>query len=298
MPSAGSRSSRPFTLGMEIEIGVGLTLVLLVVGAWRFPESVTHDLFSPAGTLGALLVYAAVSECVRRTTSDATRVALALGARVGLLIAILAVINHSLEDFSNLRAPIPAILGVSMWGLMFFCFGGVAAAASDRVGSIGLGIVASVWTAMVSAAATVLFACTVGLVFMSRMQLVLAGDFASSGMVDSRAYVVRHLFDSAATHLLLAPVLAAIVGAAGGLVLSILRPLAKRTVVALGFFSVLLLLSGVAAIRFASDLDRSARPPFIMFGLAALCVSLASAYPIVATVRRRPNPRLQPTSAR
>jgi hypothetical protein len=51
MPSAGSRSSRPFTLALEVEIGVGLTLVLLLVGAWRFPESVTHGPLSPAGTL-------------------------------------------------------------------------------------------------------------------------------------------------------------------------------------------------------------------------------------------------------
>jgi hypothetical protein len=283
---------------MEMEIGVGLTLVLLLVGAWRFPESVTHGALSPAGTIVALLVYAGVAEWARRATSDATRVALALGAKVGLLIGILAVINHSFEAFSSVRAPVPAILGVSMWGLMFFCFGGVAAATSDRVGSIGLGIVASLWTGLVSAAATVLFACSVGLVFMPRIQLVLAGDFASSGMADSRAYVVRNLFDNAATHLLLAPVLAAIVGAVGGLVLSILRPLARRTVVTLGLFGLLVLLSGVAAIRAASALDRSARPPFIMFGLAALCASLSSAYPIVATVRRRPNPRLQPTAPR
>ena len=296
MLSAGSRSSRSFTLGMEVEIGVGLTLVLLLVGAWRFPESVTQGLLSPAGTVVALLVYGGVSEWARRTTSDATRVALAVGAKVGLLIGTLAVINHSLEAFSSIRPPLPAILGVSMWGVMFFCFGAVASATSERVGSIALGIVASIWAALVSAAATVLFASFVGLVFMPRMQLVLGGDFATSGMVDSRAYVVRNLFDSAATHLLLAPSLAAIVGAAGGLVLLILRPLARRTVVALGSFGVLLLVSGIAAIRFASALDRSARPPFIMFGLVALCASLASAYPIVTTVRRRPNPRLQPTA--
>jgi hypothetical protein len=277
-----------------MEFGVGLTLLLLLVGAWRFPESVTHGVLSPAGTFVALLVYAGAAEWARRTTSDATRVALALGAKVGLVIGIFAVINHSFEA-SSVRAPVPAILGVSMWGLMFLCFGGVAAETADRVGSIGLGIMASLWTALVSAAATVLFACSVGLVIMPRMQLVLASDFASSGMVDSRAYVVRNLFDNAATHLLLAPVLAAIVGTAGGLALTMLRPLARRTVVTLGLFGLLVLSSGVAAIHFASALDRSARPPFIMFGLAALCVSLASAYPIVATLRRHSNPRLQPT---
>ena len=115
-----------------------------------------------------------------------------------------------------------------------------------------------------------LFASFIGLVFMPRMQWVLGGDVATSGMIDSRAYVVRNLSDSAATHLLLAPSLAAIVGAASALVLLILRPLARRTVVVLGSFGVLLLFSGVAAIRFASALDRSARPPFIMFGLGAL----------------------------
>jgi hypothetical protein len=281
---------------MEVEIGVGLTLVLLLVAAWRFPESVTRGPLSPAGTVAALLVYGGVSDWARRTTSDATRVALAAGAKAGLLLGTLAVINHSLEVFSSIPPPLPAILGVSMWGVMFFCFGAVASATAERVGTIALGVVASIWAALVSAAATVLFASIVGLAFMPRMQQVLGGGFTTSGMVDSRAYVVRNLFDSAATHLLLAPLLAAMVGAAGGFALSVLRPLARRTVVALGVFGVLLLVSGVAAIRFASALDRPARPPFIMFGLAALCVSLASAYPIVATLRRQPRPRLQPTA--
>jgi hypothetical protein len=194
-----------------------------------------------------------------------------------------------------LRAPVPAILGVSMWGLMFFSFGGVSSATYQKLGSISLGIVASVWSALVSAVATVLFASSLGLIFMPRMQLVLAGGFVESGMVDSRAFVVRNLFDGAFTHLLLAPCLAGIVGAASGLALSMLRSLAQRTIVVLGSLGVLLLFSGVAAIRFASSLERAARPPFIMFGLLALCVSLASAYPLATTIRRRPNTTLQPT---
>jgi hypothetical protein len=48
-------------------------LVLLLVGAWRFPESVTHGPLSPAGTFLALLVYGGASEWARRATSDATQ---------------------------------------------------------------------------------------------------------------------------------------------------------------------------------------------------------------------------------
>lgn len=294
MQEARSRSSRPLTLGKAMRVGIVLTLALLVFGAWSFPESARGALLASVGTCMALFAYGAASEWACRTSSDAARIALASGAKVGVLIGTLAVINHSVEAFSGLRAPLPAILGVSMWGLMFFSFGGVSSATYQKLGSFGLGIVASVWSALVSAVATVLFASSVGLIFMPRMQLVLAGGFLESGMVDSRAFVVRNLFDGAFTHLLLAPCLAAIVGAASGTALSMLRSLRRRTVAVLGLLGVLLLVSGVTAIRFASSLERSARPPFIMFGLLALCVSLASAYPVATTIRRRPNTTLQP----
>lgn len=295
MQDTRSRSSRPFTLCREMRISIVLAFAMLLFAAWRFPESMAHGaLFSPVGAAVALFGYCAASQWACRTSSDAVRIALASGAKVGVLLGTVAAINHSVETFSDFRAPVPAILGVSMWGLMFFSFGGVSSATCQKVGSIGLGIVASVWSALVSAVSTVLFASAVGLVYMQRMQLVLAGDFLASGMVDSRAFVVRNLFDGAFTHLLLAPCLAAIIGAASGLAFGMLRSLGRRTVVALGSLGVLLFLSGVAAIRFASSLDRAARPPFIMFGLLAMCISLASAYSLATAIRRRPD-SLQPS---
>lgn len=146
-------------------------------------------------------------------------------------------------------------------------------------------IIASVWSALVSAVATVLYGCVIGLMFMTRMKMILSGGLAGGG-IDAEA-VIRNIFDGAFSHLALSPFVAVVAGAAGVVVCSILRLLARRTVVVLAFLDVLMLASGLFAIRFASTLERTARPPFIMFGLAALCLSLVSAYPLGTTIRLR-----------
>ena len=51
---------------------------------------------------------------------------------------------------------------------------------------------------------------------------------------------------------------------------------------------VLLLVAGLSAIAHATGLERSARPPFIMFGLPAVAIALAVAAPAfrALTLRR------------
>ena len=61
---------------------------------------------------------------------------------------------------------------------------------------------------------TVVFAFVIGLVFMARMQEILAGSFALSGMTDGRAFVIRNMLDGASSHLLIAPAVAVFAGSA------------------------------------------------------------------------------------
>jgi len=174
-----------------------------------------------------------------------------------------------------------------MWGLMFFAFSAASSTTYQKVHSIGASMIASVWSALVSTLATVLFAVLIGSVFITRMQMVLSAEFTTSGMRDSQAFVIRNMFDGALSHLLLAPLVAVAVGAASALLRSRLSPFARRTLVILGSMDLVLLVAGLYSIGLASSLIRSARPPFIMLGLGALCLSLTSAHPIASTLRLR-----------
>jgi hypothetical protein len=287
--SMSTTQGRSITLVKTLRCIIAANFVLLIWSAWRFQESLSNGLFIFIGAVAALIAYWAVTEWVRRASSYALQPAMSSGVKIGSLIGVLAIISHVVEVFSRLRAAVPAILGVGMWGVMFLGFGSASSMSYSRIRSMGPSLFASVWSALLSSSATVFFALAVGLSFMTRMQVVLAGEFAASGMRDSPAAVVRNLFDGAFMHLVAAPLLSVVVGAASLLILSLLRKTSRRTLLILGSLDVLLLGGAILSIHHASSLLRSSRPPFIMAGLLALCLSLASAYPLGVSIRRRPH---------
>lgn len=272
-------------ISKKLHIGIAITLALMAFGALRFPASIENGgLTSASGSCVALLAYAAISEWVRRA-STILQTAVNDGAQFGLVIALVAVINHSLEEFANLQPPIPAILGVSMWGVMFLVFGGASSFTCRKTGSVGLGVLASVSSALVSTVWTIAFAFSVGLMFMRHMERFLAPAFAVSGMTDPSAFVIRNMFDSAFAQLVIAPITAVVVGMVSAVAVAMLRSARQQTAMALAFLNVVLLGAGIASLWLASSMERSARPPFIIFGLSALGVTLASAYPIIVAIR-------------
>jgi hypothetical protein len=281
-------SDRPSrrTLANELLVGTTVAFALLVYGAMRFPASVADAGSISAFVSGvALLTYAAVSQWGRRSSSNAVRIALGAGANVGLLLGAAAATNHLLKLCVPLRSPMPAILGGSMWGLMFLLFGVASAATYRQVESIGPGVVASVWSSLVSTVMTVIVAVSIGLLFLPHMRGVLAGAFVTSGMADPDAFVVRHMFDAASEHLLIAPAVALISGTASGLACWILQRVSRGTAVAFAVLGLLLVAAGASAIGFASSLERRSRPPFIRLGLSSLFVALVSAYPLILAIR-------------
>ena len=143
---------------------------------------------------------------------------------------------------------------------------------------------------MGSAAVLVACALTIGFVFMPQMQQVLSAPYAVSGMTDPESFVTRHLVSNASSHLFIAPVVALLVGGLSALACSLLRSVPRQTAMALGVGSLLVFAAGVASIRFATSQPRAQRQPFIMFGLGSLAVTLASAQPLVAAIRRSRRP--------
>ena len=266
--------------------GIVMTFALMAFGVLRFPASIKNGgLTSVSGSCLALLAYAAIFEWVRRTSTRTVQTAMNDGAKFGAVIAVIAIINHSLEEFANLQPPIPAILGVGMWGAMFLLFGGASSLTCRKTASLWLGVLASVSSALVSTIGTIIFAFSTGLMFMPHMEHFLAPAFAASGMTDPSAFVIRNMFDSALAHLFVAPVAAVIVGIASGMVCAILRSARRETAIGLGLLNVGLFAVGVASLQWASAMERSARPPFVMLGLCALGISLASVYPLIVAIR-------------
>jgi len=261
-------------------------IALLGYATIRFPASLAMGGLTRALVSGgALLVYVIAAQWIKRLPSDHAQSALRCGAGFGIVLGVVAIVGHTLEVFAALQSPMPAILGVGTWGVMFLLLGLASAEMYRRAESLALGVASSIWAAFISASATIVFAFAIGLLFMPRMQRVLTGAFAVSGMIDPRAFVIRNMLDGASTHLLVAPLVAVLAGVASGAASSMLKSIRRSTAVALAICSALIFIGGVSALRFASSLERSARPPFVTLGLASLGLALTSAGPVFAAIR-------------
>jgi hypothetical protein len=105
------------------------------------------------------------------------------------------------------------------------------------------------------------------------------------------AFVVRHEIGAAGEHLLLVPAIASFVGLVSGVACLFLNSIRRQAALVMSIVATLVFAAGVASIRFATSLERAQRPPFVVFGLAALAVTLASAHPLFVAIRYPRAPR-------
>ena len=124
--------------------------------------------------------------------------------------------------------------------------------------------------------------------FMPYVQQQLQAAFAHSGFVDPQAFVIKNTFDSGAEHALIAPLVGAIFGLAGGWAAWLLGSLRRKIALFLAIGELILASLALLSIQFASSLARSERPPYILFGLLALGMTLACAHPIFSALQKRP----------
>jgi hypothetical protein len=278
------------SLARETSIGIVVILGLILYGVARYPASLVQGgLLSALVTGGALLAYLGILLWAARQSSAELQAALRQGALVGLLLGAAAAVNLALELFGNLNSAWAAIAGVSQWGAMFLAFGVAGSATYLKLRSLALAVLAAVWAALVSTTITLLCGYGIALLAMPHMQRVLQGDFQQSGLTDPQAFVIQNTLTSGVTHVLLAPCIALGFGLAGAFAAALFGSVRRGPALALAVFELLLAVSGVAALRYASALDRAARPPFIMFGLLALGAVMACLHPILSALRR-PSP--------
>ena len=279
---------RRTTFGFETFIGIAVVISLLLYSLLLFPESLEHGEYTNfLITATALLVYGLISFWVYRTKPEPLRLSLSQGARLGVLLGVIEIINHSLETFASLDQSISAILGVSMWGLMFLVFGSVGSAIYKRFSSFRLSIISSIWCALVSTVMILLFGFLTSLIFMSRYEEILNGDFIQSGLSNPKAFVILNTINSAASHVILAPLTAVLFGFGGGLAFKILGSIQKKIAIVFAASDLLLVVVGVWSIQLANSLSRSDRPPFILVGLVSIGIAMVCIYPIFSALKTR-----------
>lgn len=200
---------------------IGADSGLAVVRALSYPA-----FFSMPGTLGylvaplvALALYAAIIGVVPRLVArmPAASTALRVGTAVGLLGATVEVISLLLESVWTLSQRVVSVTsGVAMLTL-FLLFGIAGGIASGRTGSFRIGL----GSALCSAAVAILVVVTVGFLLVTialptvAHNIVGDPDFVRSGWTDARAFAIANTYDSAVTHLVEAPVIAAVLGSVG-----------------------------------------------------------------------------------
>jgi hypothetical protein len=278
---------RQTTFVTELLLGITVILVLICYAVLSHPASVSHaGLLNFLASVGALLAYAGAALWVRHRSAGLVQIVLAEGARVGLGLGVIAIFDLVLEHFVASDSTVNVIRGVGMWGLMFLAFGAAGSAAYQKAGSLGLAVMSSVWAGLLSAVCMLIGGFVLAVMFMPQMVQILAPEYARSGMIDPQAFVVQHTLSASTLHLLLVPVVAAIFGLIGGCASSALRHTRRNLAVSVGIFELLIFAGGLASLRFASSLDRAARPPFVMTGLLALGITLACAHPVLTIIRR------------
>lgn len=212
--------NRRATWGREAVYGVLFILALIGYGVLRYPA-----VWREGGAAGVvvpvvlLALYGLAGLRVRRLSEGPACTALQQGAKMGLWLGVVMVAHLTAEYFANMAAPWNAVVSIGLFPVLFAGFGYAGFCGARRTGQWRLGVLASVWSAMLAIVLTCACGFVVNYLFMSRLETILhdSPEFARSGMHDLKAFTVWNSLDACASHLVIAPVFAALFGSVGSL---------------------------------------------------------------------------------
>src|SRR5258706_3547759 len=219
MARASDRTVR--TLRRWLLVVIGIDLGLFAVRAATYPAffsmpGAASYLIAPVVALAAYAATVGVLPLLAARVPGASR-ALRVGTLVGLGGGAIDMVNVTLESLLSLpQAVVTVTTGIAMLSL-FLSFGVAGFLGGRRAGSFGLGLGAPGWVPLVR----ILLAVTFGFVLINVALPKLAHDeigdpdYARSGWPDVRAFAIANTFDAGFTHLVEAPIIATVLGAAG-----------------------------------------------------------------------------------
>jgi hypothetical protein len=278
-----TRSRRQHMLASATVLGVLAVLLLIAAGVARHPASVQG---AGSGLLrmdvALLLAYGIAGVWVWYRRRPAVGLSIRVGAQFGVLLGAVHVANHALELFVSHRA---FVLVISPVFLMLALFGAAGSTAWERTRSLSLAMIAGAWCAMVGMLITVCVVSGANLAFEGSAARQMHEAFAASGMHDPGAFLVRNTLEAASEGLVRMPIFAMFLSFIGAITNAWISSASQRTALA-ACLTPFMFAVGAAALVHADALERAARPPFVMAGVALASLALSSAHPIWSALRR------------
>jgi hypothetical protein len=280
--------SRKHVIGAAVAAISAVDLLLIAIGVIVFPESLKGGGAAPfAIDVIALLACASVGGWVWLQRDWRVRRALDAAAPFGFALAAIFALHHVVEFFGpSFKGPALLILGAGPVILMIGLFATVGSLGRERTQSLLMGVVAGIWCAIVAMVTFLLFAFAVNAMFAPHLEAGLREPFAASGMRDPAAYLVRNSFDAASELLTRMPMAALIVSFIGGTANAALAGRPAFVNYAVVAVAPAMLTVAVFLLLRADALERTARPPLVMSGLALACVALSCAHAAWSGLKR------------
>jgi hypothetical protein len=264
--------------------GVLAVLSLIAVGIARHPASVQG---AGRGVLHAdvslLLAYGIAGVYVWYQRRPEVNLSLRDGAQLGLLLGAVHIANHVIESYVPNR---PFVLIISPVFLMLALFGATGSMAWQRTRSLGLSVIAGVWCAITGILITICTVFSVSLAFEGHAELQMHEAFAASGMDDPGAFLVRNMLEATSEGLVRMPIFAVFLSFIGAITNAWISGASRRTALVAACLTPFIFVVGAAALVHADSLERAARPPFVMTGVALAGLALCGAHPIWSALRR------------
>lgn len=208
---------------------VALTIVIVFAATRVYPTSTNRvGLTYFMGTMCALFAYAGIAYAARRAEGDDTISALTAGGRVGAVMAVVAIALLVYNAVGPRTLPAIRTFVTGNWMVLILGLSFAGGWGAARTGSLKLGIVSSIWAAVVSTAFQVLVTFTLGLAFMSEMKHRLYAEFDASGMTDANAFIVRSMMGQTVPQLVRPLIASLVLGAIGGLLATVITRTRSR----------------------------------------------------------------------
>jgi hypothetical protein len=214
---SSSFSFRWLRLAFLLVIGVDFCLIGLRLvfspAFFSMPDSLGY-VVAPAVLLAA---YGATGLVLLAKRSEAGRSAVRIGSRLGILTGVLWMINLAMETFATLATPLAALISSAFFVTAFLLWGLAGFLTARETRSLGYGLAAAVWSAML----TVLMTVTFGFLLMDvalphlASQEITDPDFVRSQWNSVTLFAIANTLNAGFSHLLEAPIIALVFGLMG-----------------------------------------------------------------------------------
>ena len=195
--------------------------MLIGYGTMRYPLIVSEaGMFSLLTPVFVLLVYGVVAIRVTHRPTQASSDALKSGTLFGLLVGITFIVTISVENFVDMGEQVMTISTLGFMLLIFLVFAYAGWYGTKESSQLSLGILTSVWSAMIGVVIALLFGLIINFLFTQRLEqnLQASAEYLQSGSHDLETFTFWNTLDSASSHLLEAPIIAVVLGTLGSLI--------------------------------------------------------------------------------